>query len=338
MGHVARARGRRTHELLAYLTAPCRRHRAARGPATRRRDGTAMGHGSATATAAAALCGAALLARGGGDVGALWHPPAQGDVNNLTLALGGRGVYGFIFNSSTTPDARYGTYNWCNMPHVRRAEYERAPAGFELKYVELVSLPPPPPAAAAHAVSSPPLPRVQMHRHHKRTPYASNGFPVEADVWDCDDVRLFLYGEPAAGPAPCRARRQGYTSAVNPFVAAGLRGSCSFPQITAEGLVDSWQHGADLYHVYHDLLGLLPARDDAHFGSAVRYRVTNNPITSQVAGMLISGMWRTADPAPLMIQVRARLVCSAPPPPPGGGHGPHALTRRRRAREGSPSA
>lgn len=72
--------------------------------------------------------------------GAGWHAPAQGDVNNLTKALHGEGVYGFIFNSSDTPDDKYGTYNYCNMPHVRRQEYIKPSDKYELKYVELVSL------------------------------------------------------------------------------------------------------------------------------------------------------------------------------------------------------
>lgn len=67
-----------------------------------------------------------------------WHAPSRSRVNNLTAALTDSGVYGFIFNSSVTPDDEYGTYNWCNMPHVRRAEYERAPAEYRLRYVEVV--------------------------------------------------------------------------------------------------------------------------------------------------------------------------------------------------------
>ncbi|PNY25034.1 Counting factor 60 [Tolypocladium capitatum] len=217
------------------------------------------------------------VARAGADVE--WHAPAQSRINNLTSAVHGSGVYGFIYNSSATPDSQYGTYNWCNMPHVRRSEYVRPGPEFELQFVEL------------------------MHRHHKRTPYASNAFPVESYHWDCPDARLFLYGQPLPGPDPAKAYRQGYTSPLNPFVPSGWIGTCSFPQITAGGLDDSWQHGADLYGVYHDLLGFLPARGSADLKSAVRYRVTNNVITSQVAGMVIDGMWHTADPFPLMIQI-----------------------------------
>lgn len=51
------------------------------------------------------------------------YPPASSNVNNLTYALSGSGAPG-IYNSSTTPDTEYGTYNWCNMPHVREREYK----------------------------------------------------------------------------------------------------------------------------------------------------------------------------------------------------------------------
>jgi acid phosphatase len=69
---------------------------------------------------------------------------------------------------------------------------------------------------------------------------------------------------------------------------AGFNGSCQFPQITREGLDDSLQHGKDLYGVYHDMLGFLP---DA-INEKTTWRVSNNVITSQVAGMLIEGSFR----------------------------------------------
>jgi len=50
--------------------------------------------------------------------------------------------------------------------------------------------------------------------------------------------------------------------------------------------------------VYHDLLGFLP--DD--MADQVTYRVTNNVITSQVAGMLMNGMYAPTGPSPLLIQ------------------------------------
>lgn len=73
------------------------------------------------------------------DVDLSWHPPVDSQVNSLDSALTSDGVYGFIFDSSETPDEDYGTYNWCNMPHVRSAEYARPSPEYELQYVELVS-------------------------------------------------------------------------------------------------------------------------------------------------------------------------------------------------------
>ncbi|KAK8040020.1 Histidine acid phosphatase [Apiospora rasikravindrae] len=222
-----------------------------------------------------------------------WHAPAATAVNNLTSALQATGTYGFIFNTSRTPDAQYGSYNWCNMPHVRRREYPLPPKdqGYELRYVEVIQ------------------------RHHKRTPYAANAFPVEPYRWDCDDQGLYYFGQslPAADSSPGRKSAQTYwkgmtNSTINPFVPAGWIGSCQFPQITTGGLDDSRAHGEDLYAVYHTLLRFLPSRDDDD-GNAWRrhvvYRVTNNQITSQVAGQLIAGTWGDSAltrSVPLLIQ------------------------------------
>lgn len=145
-----------------------------------------------------------------------------------------------------------------------------------------------------------------MQRHHKRTPYSSNSFPIEPYRWDCDDVKLHLYGQPSGGPGAAEVYRQVQTSGLNPFLAHGWIGTCRFPQITAEGLQDSWQHGADLYSVYRNLLGLLPitSEDGTAHRAKVSYRVTNNMITSQVGGMVISGMWNTTHSFPLLVEVR----------------------------------
>lgn len=70
-----------------------------------------------------------------------WYAPSQTLVNNLTNVVSNSttGVYGFIYNSSQTSDEEYGTYNWCNMPHVRATEYIVPEDEYELVYVELVS-------------------------------------------------------------------------------------------------------------------------------------------------------------------------------------------------------
>ncbi|KAK7920104.1 hypothetical protein PG985_008126 [Apiospora marii] len=268
------------------------------------------------ATSLLVSTGAAAAAGMGVDLN--WHPPAATQLNNLTSALQGSGTYGFIFNTSQTPDARYGQYNWCNMPHARRTEYTHGGGmplvpqqpkddeplrarleDYELRYVEVIQ------------------------RHHKRTPYAANAFPVEPYRWDCDDQGLYYFGQsllPAAdnddnGGSATTTRNKsaqtywkGTSSPVNPFVPAGWIGSCQFPQITSAGLDDSRQHGRDLYDVYHTLLHFLPSREEDN-GNAwrrhVAYRVTNNQITSQVAGQLIAGMWgddAITRPVPLLIQ------------------------------------
>lgn len=165
------------------------------------------------------------------------------------------------------------------MPHARSTEYPRANLSYELTYVEVI------------------------HRHHKRTPYASNTFPHESYSWSCDDEGLFYYGGPMAKTDPNHPADtywSVYTSSSNPLAPQGFNGTCQFPQITRGGLDDSWQHGKDLYGLYHDLLGFLP---DAYDSDLVSFRVTNNVITSQVAGMVTSGMFGLAGKdIPLLIQ------------------------------------
>ncbi|CRK43257.1 hypothetical protein BN1723_005578 [Verticillium longisporum] len=209
-----------------------------------------------------------------------WHAPAKSQVNaNFTEVLNGEGKWGFIYDTSETPIDKYGTYNWCNMPHVRKTEYVKPSDDFELKYVELI------------------------HRHHKRTPYSSNAFPVESYQWNCDEQGLFYFGERLDGSkTAAKTYWKVYISPVNPFVPAGWIGTCQFPQITAQGLDDSYVHGVDLFGVYHDLLGFLPSRNDPSWHEKVQYRVTNNQITSQVAGLLIKGMYDTTSPQGLSIQ------------------------------------
>lgn len=70
---------------------------------------------------------------------AKWYAPAQTDINNLDKVINGNGIYGFIYNTSQTPAAKYGVYNWCNMPHARKTEYPKASDEYELQYVELVN-------------------------------------------------------------------------------------------------------------------------------------------------------------------------------------------------------
>ncbi|KAH9868652.1 hypothetical protein J1614_007724 [Plenodomus biglobosus] len=199
-----------------------------------------------------------------------WHAPTKSWINDLEQVLNGTGTNGFVFSGSQLPSGvQYGTYNWCNMPHVRKEEYKKVSDDFELLYVE-------------------------------RTPYASNTFPKESYPWDCKDQGLFYYGEPLnpTGNASASTYWSVYTDSNNPFAQAGFNGSCQFPQITRGGLDDSHQHGKDLYGVYHDLLHFLPSK----LTDKVSYRVTNNVITSQVAGMAINGMYSPSQNTPLHIQ------------------------------------
>lgn len=111
------------------------------------------------------------------------------------------------------------------MPHVRRREYPVPSSEYTLEYVEV------------------------MHRHHKRTPYASNTFFKEDVGWNCVNEGTLHYGKNASGVASqvSPISWQGYTDSHNPFtytVGPGFENStCAFPQITAEGLEDSHQHG-----------------------------------------------------------------------------------------------
>ncbi|CAK7274304.1 hypothetical protein SEPCBS57363_006096 [Sporothrix epigloea] len=202
-----------------------------------------------------------------------WYAPRSTYLNNLTTALSpsSKGVYGFLFNESTTPEGSYGVYNWCNMPHVRKTEYVVPPADKHRKlvYVELV------------------------HRHHKRTPYAANGFPHEKYPWHCDDALIHMYAKPSNElTSPGDSHYEPTYDNGNPFLKAALgwHGTCQFPQMTSGGLADAWQHGADLYEVYHGLLGFLPAMNSAAWRELVAFRITNNPITSQTATMVLGGM------------------------------------------------
>lgn len=68
-----------------------------------------------------------------------WYPPNASAVNNITTVINGTGIYGFQFDAVTPSTMPYHTYNWCNMPHVRRQEYMVPPPEYKLEYVEVVS-------------------------------------------------------------------------------------------------------------------------------------------------------------------------------------------------------
>lgn len=200
------------------------------------------------------------------------HVPQSSTVDLAQVFDPQTGTNGGIYNSSFVETDKYGVYNYCNMPHVRATEYPNPTAdGYKLKYVEVV------------------------HRHHKRTPYASNTFTREDQEWHCDNAQIAAYASPMT--ASEQLARNGTarilwnvyqdTGVHNPFQ-TGFNGTCQFPQVTRDGLDDSFVHGQDLYSVYGKLLKFLPEEYDAEL---VRYRVTNNVITSQVAGALVVGMY-----------------------------------------------
>lgn len=205
-----------------------------------------------------------------------WYPPPKTDHNDLAKVINGEGIYGYIFDSSDGPRNQY---NYCNMPRVNEETYPRADPEYLLEYVEIIQ------------------------RHHKRTPYAHNGFPLEGEKWHCDDELLFyggeITGENALGSV--HSYWTVYTTNANPMIPLGFNGTCQFPQITGDGLVDSWQHGKDLKRIYHDVTDFLP---NDHHSKASSYRVTNNVITSQVASRLILGMWggKRNEKLPLLVQ------------------------------------
>lgn len=215
-----------------------------------------------------------------------WYAPNATEINNLTAVLDDLGVYGFVFNATTPEDEPYSTYNWCNMPHVRSQEYQPAPSEYTLKHVSVI------------------------HRHHKRTPYASNTFPREGYPWYCNDEALLYYGIPIPDSTAAQVAWSVYTTEVNPFAPSGFNGTCQFPQITGEGLDDSRQHGLDLFEVYHNQLGFLPAKYNA---SQVHFRVTNNVITSQVAGQVILGMYPDTANTTIPVRIQPDSIDSLEP-------------------------
>jgi hypothetical protein len=68
-----------------------------------------------------------------------WHAPKKTWINDLAGIMKGNGTHDFHFGGSTLPRGiPYGTYNWCNMPHVRAEEYPAPNSGYTLEYVEVV--------------------------------------------------------------------------------------------------------------------------------------------------------------------------------------------------------
>ncbi|KAJ6608626.1 histidine phosphatase [Mycena sp. CBHHK59/15] len=211
----------------------------------------------------------------------VYYPPAASKINNLTDALNGTGAPG-IYDSSTTPDKSYGEYNWCNMPHVRTREYKTPSHEYTLQYVEVIQ------------------------RHHKRTPYASNTFFKEDVSWSCIGEGPVYYGKGPNGVSSdtTEVQWQAYTSSQNPWtntVGPGfINTTCKLPASPnhSRRIGDSHTHGVDLRAVYASRLGFGQRLDT----STVQIRVTNNVITSQVAGGLLKGLFPGTDNVAVLIQ------------------------------------
>lgn len=196
------------------------------------------------------------------------YPPILNNITDLDLVFNNDlKTNGGIYNGSYVSKDAYGTYNFCNMPHVRKLEYLVPESGLELQYVEVI------------------------HRHHKRTPYADNTFPKEDTSLSCSNDRNLFFGQSLSRPHEnVNVGWANYQDPLNPFAAEnyGFNGSCQFPQISDGGLNDSYYHGVDLYGNYYENLAFLPEKYNS---SLVQYYVTSNVITSQVAGALIAGMY-----------------------------------------------
>lgn len=99
------------------------------------------------------------------------------------------------------------------MPHVRAQEYIIPSSEYSLQYVEVI------------------------HRHHKRTPYASNTFFKENAAWSCTALPLY-YAKNSTGSASDVApiSWSADQDSANPFVATVgpgfVNSTCQFPQIT----------------------------------------------------------------------------------------------------------
>lgn len=157
----------------------------------------------------------------------VWYAPSSTFTNNLTFALAGQGTNGFIYDTSSPSNA---SYNYCNMPHVLSTPENYPfpnPDKFKLIYAEVT------------------------HRHHKRTPYASNMFPREDINWDCSDTELKFYGEATSdGWDANRIWWKTYQDPLNPLRREQWHGNCQFPQETKGGLEDSRRHG-QVHHPPH---------------------------------------------------------------------------------------
>lgn len=186
-----------------------------------------------------------------------------------------------LSGSSSTDYVSSTDYNYCNMPHVNTNNYKIPPQDYKLRYLEVIQ------------------------RHHKRTPYQSNMFPKEDLPYSCDDLDSYYYSTSSSiSPNKEVAHiswnvQQVLQGPLKDLYKGSLNTSCQFPQITSGGLLDSKNHGEDIYKVYHTMLEFLPSK---YSPDKISYRVSTNSITSQVAGALIKGTYPDAQHVSVEVQ------------------------------------
>jgi 2-phosphoxylose phosphatase len=125
-------------------------------------------------------------------------------------------------------------------------------------------------------------------------------FPVEPEKWNCDDTGNYVYSQPFPGRASAMTYLSNDEGIHNPFASEGFHGTCSFPQISNEGLSDAWQHGRDIHGVYHDMFPFMPHQLDKE---RTLFRVTNHAVTSQTAGAFVKGLYMLQSDVPVSVQV-----------------------------------
>jgi hypothetical protein len=79
---------------------------------------------------------------------------------------------------------------------------------------------------------------------------------------------------------------QTYEDPTDPFT-PGVNGTCQYPQITIGGVEDGYSHGSDLWKVYGQKLGLIPAQPSQR----TWFRSSDSPLTQASAGAVLRGVW-----------------------------------------------
>ncbi|KAJ5591950.1 uncharacterized protein N7459_002319 [Penicillium hispanicum] len=205
-----------------------------------------------------------------------FYPPTLNQT--AYISNGSIGTYGGIYRARTTGPTEgrpYGTYDYCSMPHPRIQEYK---------------LPGP---IANGSVKGGLVYLEYLQRHQRRSPY--NILPGgENQPYECDPVRPYLYAglNSESGIQPMPMYAQTYQDLTNPFT-PGVNGTCQYPQITIGGIQDGYQHGKDLWKVYGEKLGLIPAKPN----DRVWFRSSNSALTQGSAGAVLRGVWPEYDGA-----------------------------------------